>query len=155
MTSADEAATFREWLAAELRREGDESGVSVLGPMAGADWAVRHCVTNRSYYEVRLREAAGELEVGFGTEHRMVNEGIEEWVLENGGDLSELLGDELCELGVEPEPMEHFWDRPTFRYVVRIAVEAPEALTSDALRRRTLAILRACRILFQDAVEEA
>ncbi len=155
MTAVDATAAFREWLAAELRREGDEAAVSVLGAMAGADWTVRHCVTNRSYYEVRFREAAGELEVGFGTEHRMVNEGIEEWVLENGGDLSELLGDELCELGVEPEPMEHFWDRPTFRYVVRARVDVPEALASDTLRRRTLAILRACRILFQDAVEEA
>jgi hypothetical protein len=51
--------------------------------------------------------------------------------------------------------MEHFFERPAFRYTVRLRFAAPEDLNLEALRRRTAAVLNASRILFQDCVDEA
>src|SRR5690349_15460433 len=121
---------FCEWLRGEHQADGRLERIDLLsGPEAlGAAAAVRLYVNARSYYEARVDLERGEVQAGFATESRVANDAVEQMVLDNGGDLSELLGDELAELGVEPVPMEHFWDRPAFRYVVRLPLESPAAL---------------------------
>jgi len=150
-------AAFHEWLASEYRSDGAYEKIQKLegGEACGVDLCSRLHVANKSYYEARVDLDKGELQVGFGTESRVVNEEIEEMVLDNGGDLSDLLGDELCDLGAEPLPMEHFFERPTFRYIVRLPLDGPEALEDPDLRRRVKTIVRACQILFQSNVDEA
>jgi hypothetical protein len=148
---------FREWMTGEYRSDGRNEAVSALAgaDAGGADLSVRLEVGNRSYYEARVEREPGELQVGFATESRVVNEAIEQMVLDNGGDLDELLGDELCDLGDEPLPMEHFFARPAFRFVCRLPLDAPEALDDPALRARVKRIIEASRILFQECVDEA
>jgi hypothetical protein len=148
--------SFRDWLRAEYRPDGSYERIEVLegSDAPSGTYAVRLVVAKRSYYEVRADAERSELQAGFATESRTVNEAIEQSVLDNGGDLNELLGDELCDLGEEPLPVEHFWDRPAFRYVVRLRPDRPEELESPALRKRVKAILRACHILFQECVDE-
>src|SRR4051794_29151012 len=121
---------FCEWLRGEHRADGSLERIVVLhGPEAGgAEAAVRLHVNPRSYYEARVDLTRSEVQVGFATESRVTNDAAEQMVLDNGGDLSDLLGDELSEVGAEPLPMEHFWERPAFRYVVRLPLETPEAL---------------------------
>ena len=125
-------------------------------PEAGtADLAIRLHVAKKSYYEIAVDQEKGELQAGFATEGRVVNEAIEQMVLDNGGDLSDLLGDELCDLGDQPLPMEHFYERPAFRFIVRLPLESPARLDDEALRTRIQNVLQACRVLFQDCVDEA
>jgi len=57
-------------------------------------------------------------------------------ILDRGGDLDELLGDELCDLGQEPLPMEHFFEHPAFRGTVRLRLEGLDSLEDPRLRRR-------------------
>lgn len=147
---------FRDWLVGEYRADASFERVESLeGPEAGgADLSVRLHLANRSYYEARVDLAGGQLQAGFSTEGRMINEAIEQSILDSGGDLSELLADELADLGEAPLPMEHFWERPAFRYIVRLPLAGPEALADAALRSRVKTIFKACRILFQEAVDE-
>jgi hypothetical protein len=146
---------FRDWLVSEYRGDGRLDEVLVLegAEAGGADLAVRLCCAEKSYYEVRVTEE--EVEAGFATEARMVNEAIEQMVLDNGGDLSELLSDELCELGGEPVEMEHFFERPAFRYIVRVPLSGPDDLMEEAMKQQVRRLLAACRVLFQDAVDAA
>lgn len=152
-----DVAAFRDWIVGEYRSDASYDPILVLeGDQArGWDSSVRLCVGKKSYYEARVDLEKGELQVGFGTEGRMINEALEEMVLDNGGDLDDLLGDELCDLGDEPLPMAHFFERPAFRFIVRLPLEGPEKLADAELRRRVKNIIQACRILFQPAVDEA
>lgn len=149
-------SAFRDWLVSEYRSNATWERVEAL---KGADapeggMSVRLHLVNRSYYEVRVPEAGDQLQVGLGTESRMVNEAIEQMVLDNGGDLSELLSDELCDLGEQPGQMEHFFERPAFRYVVRRPITVFDQLENE-LRSWAKTVLKACRILFQECVDEA
>ena len=157
MTIDRSVEAFGEWLAGEYRPDGHYDEILILsGPDAGgADVSVRLCSGEKSYYETRVALARGEVQVGFGTEGRVLNEEIEQMVLDNGGDLSELLGDELCDLGADPLPMEHFFERPAFRYVVRLPLDDPDALHDMALRTSVKTVLKACRVLFQDCIDSA
>lgn len=152
-----EVAAFRDWLVGEYRLDASYERVVVLEGEESRGWetSVRLDVGKKSYYEVRVDLEKGELQVGFSTEGRMINEELEEMVLDNGGDLSELLADELSELGEELFPMAHFFERPAFRFTVKLPLGAPEELADAVIRRRTVNILKASRILFQPAVDEA
>lgn len=150
-------ADFRDWLVSEYRSDATYDRIVVLEGEDSRGWetSVRLDVGKKSYYEVRVDLEKGELQVGFSTEGRMINEELEEMVLDNGGDLDELLGDELSELGEELFSMAHFFERPAFRFAVKLPLASPEALTEAVMRRRTVNILKASRILFQPAVDEA
>jgi hypothetical protein len=147
--------SFQEWMAAEYRPDGSLDVVRVLtgADTGGADLSVRLQVDGKSYYEARVDLGARELQVGFSTEGRVVNEEIEQMVLDNGGDLNELLGDELCDLGEEPLPMDHFFQRPAFRYLARIPLTDPDLLGEPATRERVKTVIKACRALFQPVVD--
>ena len=155
MTAHPEADSFRDWLLAQYRPDGRYERVEILTGVDGADVSVRLHVGNRSYYEVRVLLQRQELEAGFATESRMVNEAVEQSILDAGGDLDDLLGDELSDLGEDPFPMHHFFERPAFRFTVRLPLPDPESLNDSALRRRVQAVLRASSILFQESVDEA
>lgn len=146
---------FGEWLVGELRADGGFDTVLLCeGERAyPAELLVRRDVGRKSYYLARVK--AGELEVGFATEGRMINEAIEEMILDNGGDLAELLGDELCDLGGEPLPMKHYFERPAFLFVTPLTLEGDAALHDASLRQRVKYVLQASRILFQSCVDEA
>lgn len=148
---------FGEWLVGEFRTDGGLDGVQCCdGDRAHpADLLVRLEVGKKSYYLARVKQEQQLLEVGFATEGRVINEEIEEMILDNGGDLDDLLGDELCDLGDEPLPMKHYFERPAFLFVVPLALETPEALADASLRRRIRNVLKASRILFQGCVDEA
>jgi hypothetical protein len=150
-------ASFRDWMLGEFRVDGHYDGIRALeGPEAGgAALSVRLCTGDKSYYEARVDLEQRQLQVGFATEGRMINEAIEQMVLDSGGELDELLADELCDLGGDPLPMEHFFERPAFRYTVRLPLSGPEALEDAALRSRVRNVIRACRVLFQDSVDTA
>lgn len=157
MAVQPELESFRDWFVGEYRSDGLYDGIQMLEG-AGADSAslsVRLLTGGRSYYEARADLAAGELQVGFGTESQVINDRIEQMILDNGGDLSDLLGGELRDLGEEPRPMEHCFERPAFRYLVCLGLRDPGELNDPVLRRRVKAILKASRILFQDCVDEA
>ena len=115
---------------------------------------MRMHVANKSYYEVRVLLDRAEVQAGFATEHRTVNEDLEEMILDQGGDLDDLLEDELSELGVEPLHMDHFWERPAFRFITRLPLPDPTCLQDEAFQKRVEAVLKACRILFQGCVDE-
>jgi hypothetical protein len=148
---------FGEWMSSEYRADGKYEQVLLLsGPDAAhADLSVRLDVGKRSYYEARVLLEAGELQAGFATESRNINESIEQMILDNGGDLDDLLADELCDLGKEPLPMAHFFERPAFRFIVRLPLPGPDLLDDAALRARVKAIIRAGCTLFQACVDEA
>lgn len=99
----------------------------------------------RCWLEARLVEGGTQVELGFATDSRVRNEELEQAILDEGGDLDELLADELDELGVGPLPMHHYYDRPAFRYCSRLPVAAA---TTAAGRKRAKAVLLACRKLF-------
>ncbi len=148
---------FRAWMTGTYGSDGTFDRLQVLeetGTPLG-DLCVRLHVANKSYYEVRVLSERSELQVGFSTEHRMVNEALEELVLDNGGDLDDLLADELSELGQNPLHMDHFWERPAFRFTVRLPLESPAALETPALQARVQAVLKASQLLFQGCVDEA
>jgi hypothetical protein len=147
---------FAEWLASEYRSDGRYEAVEIRrGPDAGpADIAVRLGVANRSAYEVRVTLEKQEVEAGFATENRMVNEAIEQAILDNGGELDELLGDELSDLGEEPLPTAHFFERPAFRFVARLPLASASEMEDAALRRRVKNVLKASEVLFQGCVDE-
>jgi hypothetical protein len=150
-------ASFRDWLIGEYRSDGAFEGVQVR-PRAGVlnvDLALCLDVGSKSYYDVRLDLDGRQLQVGFATESRAINESVEQMVLDNGGDLGDLLADELVDLGEEPLPMEHFFERPAFRFTTRLPLEGPESLQDPSLRRRVKVLLKACRVLFQESVDEA
>jgi hypothetical protein len=144
-------------MTAEYRPDGAYDQVQAFyGPDAGeADLAVRLDVGKRCYYEARVRLEPGEVQAGFATESRVINEAIEQMILDNGGDLDDLLADELSDLGVDPLPAEHFFERPAFRYIGRLSLEGPGDLDDAGLRQRVRAVLKACSILFQGCVDEA
>lgn len=148
---------FKEWLVAEYRPDASWESIQVLegteAPEGGL--SIRLHVGKKTYYEVRLPESAESLQVGLSTESRVVNEELEETVLDNGGDLDDLLADELCDLGDEPQHMEHFFERPAFRYTVRLTLASTDELESPVLRARVKTLLKACHILFQGCVDEA
>jgi hypothetical protein len=148
---------FGEWLVGEFRGDGGLDGVQLCAGDSArpADLLVRLDVGKKSYYLARVKQEQQLLEVGFATEGRMVNEAIEEMILDNGGDLDDLLGDELCDLGEEPLPMKHYFERPVFLFVAPLALENTEALDDAALRWRVRTLLKASRILFQGCVDEA
>jgi hypothetical protein len=148
---------FGEWLAGEFRSDGSFEGVYLCeGDRAHpADLLLRLEVSKKSYYLARVLLEQELLEVGFATEGRVINESIEEMILDNGGDLDDILADELCDLGGEPLPMKHYFERPAFLFVVPFALETPEALSEAALRRQVQNVLKASRILFQGCVDEA
>lgn len=148
--------SFKDWLVSEYRPDATWESIQVLH---GADapengLSVRLHVANRSYYEVRVPEAGDQVQVGLGTESRVVNEALEEMVLDNGGDLDEILSDELCDLGDQPRSMEHFFERPVFRFLVRLPVAAPADLDGP-IRPVVKNVLKACCILFQSCIDEA
>lgn len=148
---------FGAWLAGEYRADGALDGAHLCeGDRAyPADLLVRLDVGKKSYYLARVKQEQQLLEVGFATEGRMINEAIEEMILDNGGDLDELLGDELCDLGGEPLPMTHYFERPVFLFVSPLTLDNPEVLHDAALRQRVRNVLKASRILFQGCVDEA
>lgn len=148
---------FGEWLVGQFRNDGTLDGAHFYnGDRAHpADALVRLDVGKKCYYLARIKLDQQLLEVGFATEGRVINEEIEEMVLDNGGDLDDLLGDELCDLGGEPLPMRHYFERPAFLFVVPFTLETPEALADPALRKQVQNVLKACRILFQSCVDEA
>jgi hypothetical protein len=156
MAARSALQAFQDWITSEYRSQGTFEGVQVsTGAEAGsADLAVRLLVSNRSYYEVRVDLDRKGLEAGFATEVRSLNESIEQMILDNGGDLDDLLADELSELGEEPLHMDHYFERPAFRYAVRLPIERGEELEDRDLRRRIKAILQASRVLFQGSVDE-
>jgi hypothetical protein len=147
--------TFLAWLREEYRSDGSYERLALLhsGDTRDGYPALRLHVMNRSYYEVRVVDT--EVQAGLGTESRIVNEAIEQMILDNGGDLSELLADELCDLGEEPLAMDHFFERPAFRYVVRLPVTSADDLATPAHRSRVKTILKASRILFQACIDDA
>lgn len=148
---------FREWLTGEFRADGRFDGIHCLeGPEAGGvDLSFRLSTGPRTYYEVRVDLAAALLEAGFSTESRVVNEAIEELVLDNGGDLGELFGDELCDLGDEPLPVQHYFARPAFRFMAALPLPDAESLDQDVLRRRVRNVLASARVLFQESIDGA
>lgn len=150
-------AAFTEWLVAEYRPDGTWEAVTVLegadAPESGV--SIRLDVGKKSYYEVRVPEGAAQVQAGFGTESRVINEEIEEQILSSGGDLDDLLADELCDLGDEPRPMEHFFERPAFRYAVRLPLASAAELDNPSVRQTVKTVLKACHILFQESVDEA
>jgi hypothetical protein len=150
-------ASFRDWMTLEYRSDGSYDEVCVLyGADAGrADLAIRLDVGKRSYYEACITLDPCELQAGFATEGRVINEAVEQMILDNGGDLDDLLVDELCDLGDEPLSMEHFFERPAFRFIARMPLSTPAALEEPALRSRVRNVIKACRALFQACVDEA
>lgn len=148
---------FGEWLAGEFRHDGGLDAVQLCdGDRAHpADLLVRLDVGKKCYYLARVKQEQNLLEVGFATEGRVVNEEIEEMILDNGGDLDDLLGDELCDLGDVPLPMKHYFERPAFLFVVPFSLETLDGLAEDGLRRQVRNVLKASRILFQGCVDEA
>jgi hypothetical protein len=148
---------FGEQLAGEYRSDGTLDAVRVLtaAEAAPADLVVRLEVGKRSRYLVRVSSEPGAVEVGFATEDRTINEEIEQLILDNGGDLDDLLADELCDLGLQPLPMKHYYERPSFLFTVSLPFEGPDSLSSPALLKQISGILKACRILFQATIDEA
>lgn len=149
--------SFGSWLADTYRGDATYERVELLrepGTPLG-DLCVRLHVVHKSYYEVRVLLDRSEVQSGFSTEHRMVNEELEEMVLSQGGDLDDILADELSELGVEPLHMDHFWERPAFRFTIRLPLSSPAALDDAVFRQRVKAVLKASHILFQGCVDEA
>ena len=148
--------SFRDWMLGEYRPDGKWESVRALegDDARDADLIVQLDVGKRSWYEARV-VLGQEVQVGFATEGRVINEEIEQMILDNGGDLDDLLGDELCDLGEEPLPMEHFFERPAFRYIVRLPLTGPASLQDSALRKRVKAVVKSCHILFQGCVDEA
>jgi hypothetical protein len=148
---------FGEWLVTQFRNDGtlDDAQFCDGDRAYPADALVRLDVGKKCYYLARVKLDQQLLEVGFATEGRVINEEIEEMILDNGGDLDDLLGDELCDLGGEPLPMQHYFERPAFLFVVPFTLETPESLADSALRKQVQNVLKACRILFQSCVDEA
>ncbi|MGV3719411.1 MAG: hypothetical protein ACO1SX_00760 [Actinomycetota bacterium] len=150
-------ASFGEWLAGEYQsnpsydpvrlRSGDEA--------APASLIVRLGVGRNAYYLARVNADADSVEVGLATEGRMLNEALEQMILDNGGDLDDLLADELCDLGEEPLSMRHFFERPAFYFVVPLPLQSPAELDDPAFRNRVKVILTACENLFQGCIDEA
>jgi hypothetical protein len=156
MALSPNTAAFRDWLTAEYRNDGRFDRIEVLeAPDPATEVTVRLHVGNRSYYEVRVRPEAGEVQAGFATESRIVNEAVEQAILDAGGDLDDLLGDELCDLGEQALPMKHFFERPAFRFTVSLPLQSPDGLPDAALRSRVAAVLKASHTLFQECVDEA
>ncbi|MFN3650946.1 MAG: hypothetical protein ACK47B_15330 [Armatimonadota bacterium] len=147
--------SFRDWLLGEYRGDGKWDRVeAVQGSDAGPfELAIRLWSGPSSYYEAGVHLGRSEVQAGFSTTDRNVNEEIEEMILSSGGDLNDLLGEELCDLGARELPMEHFFERPAFRYTVRIPLQSVESLDDSEVRKQTKAVIDACCILFQDCVD--
>jgi len=148
---------FGEWLAAEHRGNGAYDAVQVLtGDRATpSGLCVRLVAAAGTYYVVRVDTDNSQLEAGLATENRMLNESLEQMILDNGGDLDDLLGDELCDLGEQPLPMRHYFERPAFLFVVPLPLTGAGDLDDPALRKRVKLILAASKSLFQGCIDEA
>lgn len=150
--SGDPIESFRCWLESELGG-GDRGALTFPDPCDGSRLEARLAAADRSYYDIRIVSDLRQLEVGLSTESRVVNEEIEEFILEQGGDLDDLLADELIELGGDELPMHHFFERPRFRFTCRLPIPTPEALEGEEICRQTLLVIDACRALFQPHLE--
>jgi hypothetical protein len=156
MSSHDSAvAQFGNWLRTTYQADAAFDSVEILTGEDASNTGLiaRLPVGNRSYYEVRVVVESRELQVGFATEGRMINEAIEQMVLDNGGDLSEILADELSEMGQPPLPMDHFFERPAFRYIVRQRLKDLRELEGPEIRKRVQAVLKSSQLLFQSYVD--
>lgn len=150
-------AAFGEWLAGEHRSDPAYDAVLLLtgSEAAPAALAVRLIPARGAYYVARVNQECTVLEAGFATESRMLNESVEQMILDNGGDLDDLLGDELCDLGEEPLTMRHYFERPAFYFAVPLPLQSPTDLGDPVFRRRVKVVLAACKNLFQGCVDEA
>ena len=157
MTAADpRLQTFAEALAHEYRADGLLESVRIVTPpeLSHGDVCVQLHVSDRSLYEVRVLVEANEIQAGFATEDRNVNEEIEQAILDSGDSLDELIGDELDELGEEPVSTRHVFERPRFRYCATLPLPDLAALEDETTRRRVRHTLKAFRILCQPYVDE-
>jgi hypothetical protein len=157
MSADTSLGSFVDWMTAEYGADRTYDAIRVLagGDAGSASLLVRLNVGRGSYYLARQLDEDRLLEVGFATENRTINEAIEQMILDNGGDLDDLLADELCDLGEEPLSMRHYFDRPAFLYVVPLPLDSADALGDQRLHSRTRAIITASRVLFQGCVDEA
>ena len=142
---------FQRWL--EETYAGDERFAGTHRAM-GADAGLRLEAGENSHYEVAVRLAERQVRVGFLTADRALNEAIEQGILDSGDTLDELMEAELDDLGEEPIPMAHFFERPAFCYTTSIPLPGPEALDAPELRRRVGHLIDACGTLFQDYLQE-
>jgi hypothetical protein len=143
--------TFQRWL--EETYTGDERFAGVHR-VTGADAGVRLEAAAGSHYEVVARLPERVVRVGFLTTDRAVNEAIEQGILDSGDELDDLMEVELDDLGEEPAPMDHFFERPAFCYTTTLPLAAPDVLASPELRRRISHLVDACHALFQEYLEE-
>lgn len=157
MTLDSATASFGQWLAGEYRSNPIYDPVRILsgGDTAPASLIVRLEVGRHACYLARVNAEVDSVEVGLATESRMLNEALEQMILDNGGDLDDLLADELCDLGEEPLSMRHFFERPAFYFVVPLPLQSPSDLDNAAFRNRVKVILAACKNLFQGCIDEA
>jgi hypothetical protein len=142
---------FQRWL--EKTYAGDERFAG-MHRATGADAGLRLEAGENSYYEVAVRLAERLVRVGFLTADRSLNEAIEQGILDSGDSLDELMEAELDDLGEEPVPMAHFFERPAFCYTASLPISSPEALGSSELRRQIGHLIDACYTLFQEYLEE-
>jgi hypothetical protein len=141
---------FQRWL--EEKYAGDERFSGTHG-VPGAAAGVRMEAGENSYYEIAALPDQRELRVGFMTSDRSLNETIEQAILDSGDTLEELMEVELDDLGEEPAPMIHYFERPAFCYSARLSLEDPSQLGSTDVRRRVGHVLDACYTLFQEHVD--
>jgi hypothetical protein len=142
---------FQQWL--EEAYTGDERFAGVHRA-TGADAGLRLEAAENSYYEIAVQLATRDVRVGFLTADRALNEAIEQGILDSGDTLDELIEVELDDLGEEPVPMQHFFERPAFCYTTSLALSDPEALASPELRRQVAHVIDACCAVFQEFLEE-
>jgi hypothetical protein len=142
---------FQQWL--EETYNGDERFAGIHRA-TGADAGARLEAGENSYYEVAVQLATRDIRVGFLTADRALNEAIEQGILDSGDSLDELIEVELDDLGEEPVPMQHFFERPAFCYTTSLLLSGPEPLASPELRRQLGHIIDACYAVFHEFLEE-
>jgi hypothetical protein len=142
---------FQRWL--EETYGGDERFAGTHR-VTGADAGLRLEAGENSYYEIAVWLAERQVRVGFLTADRSLNESIEQGILDSGDSLDELMEAELDDLGEEPVPMAHIFERPAFCYTAALPITGPDALASSELRRQIGHLIDACHTLFQEYLEE-
>lgn len=143
--SADLARGFANWLQAELQTQDPASSLE-----QGSDGQFVASLPRgeKTAYQIRFDPGGRQIRVGLATTSRVLNEEIEEHILDSGDELDELLADELIELGAEPAPMNHFFERPWFRYECSLCLRDAAEIDSRPLRERVLLLLKGCTALF-------
>src|SRR5439155_628873 len=103
-TLTDELQRFGVWATETFRTDGRFDQVRVLGPQSGSglDLTITLPVDARSRYEIGIDSGELQLQVGFVTEDRRLNESIEQAIQHGGDTINELMEAELEELGYEP-----------------------------------------------------